>query len=117
MHPRADLPQGFRANAQTQRNRRFWIALSVLVLAQLVAFWLVCSHQVRKAQMRDVSLEVQRVAVNDCLRFIPHATLNGCLTRVDPDRRPLASSGDKHGAAPGWPAAMSSAAPVNFAYH
>ncbi len=48
---------------------------------------MLCSHQVRKAEVRDATLQVQRVAVADCLRYIPRATLNSCATRVDPNSR------------------------------
>ena len=34
---------------QPPENRLLWIALGALVLLQLVAFWMVCSHQVRQA--------------------------------------------------------------------
>jgi len=86
------------------RDRWFRAVLVALVLVQLAAFWMLCSHQVRKAQMRDMSLEVQRVAVADCLQYIPRATLNSCAHRVDPARQDAAA------------AAMSSAAAVGISY-
>jgi hypothetical protein len=69
------------------RDRAFWLVGVALVIGQLVAFWMLCSHQVRKAQIRDVSLAVQRVAISDCLQYIPRATLNSCVSRVDPGSR------------------------------
>lgn len=58
--------------------------LAFVVVGQLLAFWMLCSHQVRKAEVRYATLQVQRVAVADCLRYIPHATLNSCASRVNP---------------------------------
>ena len=76
-----DLPQ---ESASTQRERLFRVALLALAMGLFVAFWMVCSQQVRKAQMRDVSMQVQRVAIGDCLQYVPRATLNSCASRVDP---------------------------------
>jgi hypothetical protein len=101
------------------RDRVFWAVLAALVMAQLVAFWMLCSHQVRKAQMRDIGLAVQRVAVADCLQYIPRATLNSCVSRVDPGRDSsavLATAGKPAAAAAATPAKMSSGAPVSVAY-
>ena len=88
-----DLPN---KKAAAPRDRLFWSVLAALVAGQLLAFWMLCSHQVRKAQMRDVSLQVQRVAVADCLQYIPRATLNSCVNRVDPYRpNALMAAGEK----------------------
>lgn len=101
-------------------DRRLSMVLAVLALGLLAAFWMVCSHQVRKAQIRDISLAVQRVAVADCLRYVPRATLNSCVNRVEPGRREPAAAvaaGDKPVAAPvASRATMSSGAPVNVAF-
>ena len=70
--------------ASAQRDRLFRAALLALATGLFVTFWMVCSHQVRKAQMRDVSMQVQRVAIGDCLQYVPRATLNSCASRVDP---------------------------------
>jgi hypothetical protein len=71
--------------AALPRDKVLRWGLVFLVAGQLLAFWMVCSHQVRKAEVRDATLQVQRVAVADCLRYIPHATLNSCASRVDPN--------------------------------
>jgi hypothetical protein len=76
-----DLPA---KTAGPQRDRLFRVLLLALAMGLFVAFWMVCSHQVRKAQMRDVSMQVQRVAIGDCLQYVPRATLNSCASRVDP---------------------------------
>jgi hypothetical protein len=103
--------------AAMPRDKLFWPVLVTLVAAQLLAFWMLCSHQVRKAEVRDATLQVQRVAVADCLRYIPRATLNSCANRVDPSRQPdMMMAGD--GAAPAAArSAMSTTVPVSFAYH
>lgn len=114
------LPHLPRQNADAPRDRLFWTVLAVLVAGQLAAFWMLCAHQVRKAQMRDVALQVQRVAISDCLQYVPRATLNTCVNRVDPDRRDgnaVMAAGHKPAAAPGAArATMSSGAAVSVAY-
>lgn len=107
----ADAPRG---------DRLFWAVLAALALGQLVALWMLCSHQVRKAQMRDVTLQVQRVAVADCLQYIPRATLNSCVNRVDPGSRggdAVMAAGHKPDTAPGATrATMSSSTSAGVAY-
>lgn len=68
------------------RDKLFWAIASVMVAGQLVAFWMVCSSQVRKAEVRDVTAQVHRVAVAECLRYIPGATLSSCAVGVPLDR-------------------------------
>lgn len=89
-------------SADAPSRRIFWAVVSALALVQLAAFWMLCSHQVRRAEVRDATLQVQRIAITDCLRYIPHATLHGCAARVDP-------------AAPGDGTLPGNALPVNFA--
>jgi len=74
-------------SADVPSRRIFWAVVSALALVQLVAFWMLCSHQVRRAEVRDATLQVQRIAISDCLQYIPHATLHGCAARVDPSAR------------------------------
>jgi hypothetical protein len=101
--------------AAIPRDKLLWPVLATLVLGQLVAFWMLCSHQVRKAEVRNATLQVQRVAVADCLRYIPRATLAHCVQRVDPNSRAeLQMAAD--GATAAGRAAMSSAVPVNYVY-
>jgi hypothetical protein len=96
------------SSADVPSRSVFWAVVSTLALVQLVAFWMLCSHQVRKAEVRDATLQVQRVAISDCLRYIPHATLHGCAARVDPAAR---DDGNLLAGMPG------NALAVNFAYH
>lgn len=102
--------------AAMPRDKLLWPVLLTLVAAQLLAFWMLCIHQVRKAEVRDATLQVQRVAVADCLRYIPRATLNGCANRLDPSRTPNVLMAAESGT-PGAPrTVMSTAVPVSFAY-
>lgn len=90
------------------RDQAFWLGATVLVLGQLVAFWMLCSQQVRKAEVRNAAMQVERLALADCLRYVPHATLTSCAQRVAPlDGRALA--GAPANAAPG-------VVPVNYVY-
>ena len=109
------LPQLLAKTAAIPREKLLWPVLAALVAGQLLAFWMLCIHQVRKAEVRDATLQVQRVAVADCLRYVPRATLNSCATRVDPNSRPdnnnVMAASDKQPRQ-----AMSAATPVNFSY-
>lgn len=102
--------------AAMPRDKLLWPLLVTVAAAQLLAFWMVCSHQVRKAEVRDATLQVQRVAVADCLRYIPRATLNSCVQRVDPTRVPDVVLAAENGAPGATRAVMSRTVPVNFAY-
>ena len=111
----SDLPQ---QSAGAQRDRLFRVALLALAMGLLVAFWMLCSQQVRKAQMRDASLQVQRVAIGDCLQYVPRATLNSCASRVDPySSNAVTASADKPaGAADAARALMGNSAAQGAAY-
>ena len=49
------------------RDHVLWAALSLLVVAQIVAFWMLCSHQVHKAETRVPAAHTEQVAVVDFL--------------------------------------------------
>lgn len=93
--------------AAVPRDRAFWIATSVLLLGQLIAFWMVCSQQVSVAAQRRASEQVERVAVVHCLRTVPGATLGSCAQRVLPAGQLAAAT----------PATDEDAVPVNYVYH
>jgi hypothetical protein len=114
----ATLPHLLEKRAGAPRDRFLWAVLVALAVGQLVAIWMLCAHQVRKGQMRDVSLQVQRVAIAECLRYVPRATLNSCADRVDPNRRDgnAVMTGGKQAALDAQRASMSSAAPVGVSY-
>lgn len=64
------------------RSRMFWVLLGALALGQLLAFWLLCSHQVRKAEARNTEQTVHQMALADCLQYIPGSTIASCSTRI-----------------------------------
>ena len=70
---------------QMPRNRLFWVVLGGLALAQIVALWLLCSHQVRLAEARQTEIHVQQLALADCLQYIPGATIATCNSRIGRD--------------------------------
>jgi hypothetical protein len=102
-----------RPNIKTEniaRDRVFWLAATALVLGQLMAFWMLCSDQVRQAQVRHASVQAERTAVADCLQSAPHATLSSCAAQL----------AHGHGDAAPMFAARASAGdtvPVNYVYH
>ncbi|MEO8653168.1 MAG: hypothetical protein ABI409_03490 [Ramlibacter sp.] len=112
-----------RTTARTidvSRDKLFWAIASAMVAGQLMAFWMLCSYQVRKAQVRDATTQVERLAVADCLRHVPGATLGSCVATLAPQDRGSAfvtvahqPTSPSNSAAPGW---MSSAVPVNYVY-
>lgn len=83
-----------------ERSRMFWILLGALAVGQLFAFWLLCSHQVRKAEARQNEVVVQQMALSDCLQYIPGSTIASCTTRTDVSTRAPASNGTVTGAVP-----------------
>ena len=81
-------PHTLAKRAETSPGKLFWLVVVALMLGQIVAFWMLCTDQVRKAQARDATLQVERVAMTDCLRYIPKATLNSCASRIVPGASP-----------------------------
>lgn len=103
--------------ALSSRQKMFWALIATLVVGQLVAFWMLCKHQVRQAQLRDATVQVQRVAMQDCLRFIPGATPHRCAARLAARHEPGALAGAGENTAHMSAAAarpMSSALAVSF---
>jgi len=99
-----------RKPAVLPRNQAFWLGAAVLVLGQLAAFWMLCSEQVRKAEVRNAAMQVERVALAECLRSVPHASLTSCAQRIAPsDSRAQALAGAPADAA-------ASVVPVNYVY-
>jgi hypothetical protein len=92
---------------QQPRTRMFWVILGALAAVQLFAFWLLCSHQVRKAEARQSEALVQQMALSDCLQYIPGSTIASCAVRGDRAAQPVPA-----GANP----ALTGALPVNFSY-
>lgn len=65
------------------RTRMFWLVLGALAAGQLFAIWLLCSHQVRKAEARSNEALVQQMALSDCLQYVPGSTIASCASRID----------------------------------
>jgi len=85
------------------RGRMFWMVLGALAAGQLFAFWLLCSHQVRKAEARSNEAVVNQMALSDCLQYIPGSTIASCTTRLVGEVR-----------VPSQGAALTGAVPVSF---
>jgi hypothetical protein len=68
---------------QQPRSRMFWMLLGALVAGQLFALWLLCSHQVRKAEARSNAHTVHQMALTDCLQYIPGSTIASCSQRLN----------------------------------
>jgi hypothetical protein len=79
------LLQSNAADPATQsRSRWTWMLLAGLAVAQLAAFWLLCSHQVRRAEARQNETVIHQMALADCLQYIPGSTIASCTSRTDP---------------------------------
>jgi hypothetical protein len=91
---------------QQPRSNMFWVLLGALAAGQLFAFWLLCSHQMRKAEARHNEMTVQQMALADCLQYIPGSTIASCSSRIDP----------AGAAQPATNPAMAGAVPVSFSY-
>jgi hypothetical protein len=91
---------------QQGRGRAWSLALAALACTQLLAFWMVCSHQVRKAEARSNEIAVQQMALSDCLQYIPGSTIASCASQLESTK----------GAQPVGGAAVHGATPVSFTY-
>jgi hypothetical protein len=99
------------------RDKRFWALIATLAVGQLVAFWMLCNYQVRQAQARGATVQVERMAVAACLRYGPGAIPDHCAarlaTRHEPGALRAASENTAHISAASY-TWMSSAMPVSF---
>ena len=86
-----------RRTTDASHDRAFWLAATALVLAQLLAFWMLCSHQVRRAEVRHASLQADSLAIADCMRYVPGATLTSCTLRVAPLARGPVAVAEQNG--------------------
>lgn len=61
------MPSTLQATAETvARDRKFWALLIGLALAQFIAFWMLCSSQVHKAEVRSAAAHSDPTAVAAC---------------------------------------------------
>lgn len=102
------LANAIDPRTQHPRSRMFWVVLGALVTGQLFAFWLLCSHQVRKAEARNNELAVNQMALSDCLQYIPGSTIASCSVKVDH----AGTAPQRAGAKP----SVAGAVPVSFSY-
>ncbi len=63
------------------QDKRLRTVLIALALVQMLAFYMVCSHQVRKQHARQTAAEVERMAQSDCLRYLSNSTIASCAGR------------------------------------
>ncbi|MGV3493830.1 MAG: hypothetical protein ACO1OY_08185 [Ramlibacter sp.] len=68
---------------QQPRARMLWLVLGALAAGQLFAIWLLCTHQVRKAEARSNEVLVQQMALSDCLQYVPGSTIASCSRGID----------------------------------
>ena len=92
------------AHTRTGRAQMLWALLGALAAAQMFAFWLLCSHQVRKAEARHNETVVQQMALSDCLQYIPGSTIASCTARGDVQAHTAAKS------------SLTSTVPVSFSF-
>lgn len=90
------------------RTRMFWPVVGGLIVVQLLALWLLCSHQVRLAEARDTENQVLRMALADCLEYIPGATIASCTNRI------MRTDSGTTSAMGAGPAPVQGAMPVRF---
>jgi hypothetical protein len=93
-------------DTKDSRSRFVVVLLGALVVGQLFAFWLLCSHQVRKAEARNSEAMVQQMALADCLQYIPGSTIASCTGRAQAQAH----------APRGTEAAALGAVPVSYTY-
>ncbi|MBI5275441.1 MAG: hypothetical protein HY854_03195 [Burkholderiales bacterium] len=69
------------------RNRLFWVIVGGVIVAQLIALWMLCNHQVSQAEVRQAQLRSQQVAMAECLRDVPGSNRASCNGRIARDNR------------------------------
>ena len=96
--------------ADAPKDRMLWALLGVLLVGQIIAFWMLCVHQVRTAEVRHDSLRVEKMALADCMQYSSKATQQRCNMRATAQQEPpnnLLLPAEKS-------AAIRGAMPVNF---
>jgi hypothetical protein len=63
------------------RDPAFLLVLVALISVQLLAFYVVCSQQMRKAEERQSAARAERVATNHCLETLSQMTFASCSLR------------------------------------
>ena len=70
--------QPIEATATFPQAKLFWAFIASLIVGQLAAVWMLCSYQVRTAQVRHAGIQVERTVVADCLLYIRDASRDSC---------------------------------------
>lgn len=92
------------------RGKWFWFGWGAVAASQLVAFWLLCNNQVRVAEARRSELQVQAMALAECLQQTPRSTVASCTA----SRTPTVVTVMSHAAVTATP--VQGAIPVNFSF-
>ena len=56
----------------------FWTLGASLIAAEGLAFWLVCDHQMDRAQARRTQTQAVQLAFGDCLEYVGGSTIASC---------------------------------------
>jgi hypothetical protein len=64
---------------EAMRDRKFWALLAAIVLAQIVAFWMLCNSQVHRAEQRSTESQVASVPRARCAVDLTSPRPGGCL--------------------------------------
>lgn len=59
------LPPLLDKTRTSPADKWLWALLGSLVVGQVVALWMLCSQQVRKAEARDAQVRMARLALRD----------------------------------------------------
>ena len=69
------LPPLLDKTQPSPADKWLWALLGFLVVGQIVAFWMLCSQQVQKAEAREAEVRMARMALrDDCAPRNGHAT-------------------------------------------
>lgn len=109
---------------QSPRAKLFWAVIVAVALAQVAALVLLCRDQMQKAAAREASVQAQRMALSDCLQYVPNSTIGSCTrqraqTNADTalaQNAGVVSVGRDSGVMGAGRGAITSVVPVSFAY-
>ena len=59
------LPPLLDKTQPSPADKWLWALLGFLVVGQIVAFWMLCSQQVQKAEAREAEVRMTRMAMRD----------------------------------------------------
>lgn len=63
----------------TPRAKLLGAVVGVLVVVQMAALVMLCEGQVDRARERQVALDQQRMAINDCLHYARGSSIGDCM--------------------------------------